>query len=379
MKEQNLPEGWQVVKFSDIAKHISKRVEPSETDLEVYVGLEHLEPDSLKIKCHGVPSDVAGQKLLVKKGQIIFGKRRAYQRKVAVANWDCICSAHAMVLEAISDKVIPDYLPFFMQSDAFMKRAIAISEGSLSPTIKWKVLAQQNFSLPSKEQQETLLRLYNGVLRARDKCENAMDSFNRLFTVFLSKNLGGNFGNELTIDDIATVVRGSSPRPKGDPRYYGGTIPRLMVEDIVRDGKYVTACIDYLTEEGAKKSRLKQKGTLVMVCSGTPATVGNPAILNIDACIHDGIISLDNINEEIVRTEYLYYLMVLNQRQSFNLATHGGTFVNLTTSIVKKMRFSFPPLEYQDKAIELCKQFETTQRNLEYKRAAIKELGNSIV
>ncbi|MBF4354783.1 restriction endonuclease subunit S, partial [Vibrio anguillarum] len=98
MTERQLPEGWQVVKFGDIAKHISKRVEPSETELKVYVGLEHLDPDSLKIKRHGVPSDVAGQKLLVKKGQIIFGKRRAYQRKIAVADWDCICSAHAMVL-----------------------------------------------------------------------------------------------------------------------------------------------------------------------------------------------------------------------------------------------------------------------------------------
>ena len=130
MTKQQLPEGWQMVKFGDIAKHISKRVEPSETDLEIYVGLEHLDPDSLKIKRHGVPSDVEGQKLLVKKGQIIFCKRRAYQRKVAVADWDCICSTDAMVLEANPDNVIPEFLPFFMQSDEFVNRVIAHSEGS---------------------------------------------------------------------------------------------------------------------------------------------------------------------------------------------------------------------------------------------------------
>ncbi|EHP67243.1 restriction endonuclease subunit S [Escherichia coli] len=157
MTEQQLPEGWQMVKFGDIAKHISKRVEPSETDLEIYVGLEHLDPDSLKIKRHGTPSDVEGQKLLVKKGQIIFGKRRAYQRKVAVADWDCICSAHAMVLEANQNNVIPEFLPFFMQSDVFMNRAVAISEGSLSPTIKWKVLERQLFIFPEKVKQEQLL------------------------------------------------------------------------------------------------------------------------------------------------------------------------------------------------------------------------------
>ena len=166
MTAQQLPEGWQMVRFGEIANHISKRVEPSETELDIYVGLEHLDPDSLKIKRYGMPSDVGGQKLLVKKGQIIFGKRRAYQRKVAVADWDCICSAHAMVLEANQDKVIPELLPFFMQSDIFMNRAIAISEGSLSPTIKWKILASQSFLFPKLEQQKRILDLCKASLLA---------------------------------------------------------------------------------------------------------------------------------------------------------------------------------------------------------------------
>lgn len=135
MTERPLSDGWQRVKFGDIAKHISKRVKPSETDLEVYIGLEHLNTNSLKIKRHGVPSDVEGQKLLVKKGQIIFCKRRAYLRKVAVSDWDCMCSHHAMVLKANPEYVISDFLPFFMQSDVFMNRAISVSSGSLSPTI----------------------------------------------------------------------------------------------------------------------------------------------------------------------------------------------------------------------------------------------------
>lgn len=67
--DKRLSEGWRMVKFGDMAKHISKRVEPSETDLNIYVGLEHLDPDSLRIKRHGVPSDVGGQKLLVKKAK----------------------------------------------------------------------------------------------------------------------------------------------------------------------------------------------------------------------------------------------------------------------------------------------------------------------
>lgn len=187
MTEQQLPEGWQMVKFGDIAKHISKRVEPSETDLEIYVGLEHLDPDSLKIKRHGTPSDVEGQKLLVKKGQIIFGKRRAYQRKIAVADWDCICSAHAMVLEANPKYVIPDFLPYFMQSSTFMDRAVAISEGSLSPTIKWKVLASQTFILPPKNIQFAIVSKLLAALEVSKKNEELSASADRLYFSLLNK------------------------------------------------------------------------------------------------------------------------------------------------------------------------------------------------
>lgn len=55
------------------------------------------------------------------------------------------------------------------------------------------------------------------------------------------------------LGDLSEIVRGASPRPKGDPKYYGGSVPRLMISDVTRDGKYVTPKTDFLTEEGAKK------------------------------------------------------------------------------------------------------------------------------
>ncbi|MDC9700988.1 MAG: restriction endonuclease subunit S [Alphaproteobacteria bacterium] len=163
LTEKQKSEGWRIIKFSEIAKSISKHVDPLDTELEVYVGLEHLDPDNLRISRRDVPRDVKGKKLFVKPGQIIFGKRRAYQRKVAVADFEGICSAHAMVLEAIPEAVMPEYLPFFMQSDMFMKRAVSISEGSLSPTIKWKTLANQEFPLPPRTRQEEMLKLFEKI------------------------------------------------------------------------------------------------------------------------------------------------------------------------------------------------------------------------
>lgn len=150
---------WKPYKFDQIAESISERVEPQQTDLEIYVGLEHIDPETVHIKRWGSPKDVNGTKLKVYPGDVIFGKRRAYQRKAAIAEFEGICSAHAMVLRAKPDVIYPKLFPFFLHSDMFMHRAIDISVGSLSPTINWGTLKTQEFLLPPQEQQAKLAEL----------------------------------------------------------------------------------------------------------------------------------------------------------------------------------------------------------------------------
>lgn len=103
---------------------MTERVDdPSESGVEYYVGLEHLDSDSLRIRRWGAPEDVTATKLKFERGDIIFGRRRAYQRKVAVAAFEGICSAHALVLRAREECVEKDFLPFFMQSEVFRPRS----------------------------------------------------------------------------------------------------------------------------------------------------------------------------------------------------------------------------------------------------------------
>lgn len=210
LTEKQKSEGWRIVKFGEIAKSVSKRVDPADTDLEVYVGLEHLDPDNLRITRRGVPSDVKGQKLLVKPGQIIFGKRRAYQRKVAVADFEGICSAHAMVLEAIPEAVVPEYLPFFMQSDMFMERAVAISEGSLSPTIKWKTLANQEFPLPPRPRQEEMLEVFEKIEEVEQKTINLLKLSKTKIDLAIKILFSDGAISKDKISDVGEVVAGKN-------------------------------------------------------------------------------------------------------------------------------------------------------------------------
>lgn len=150
---------WKSFSFEKIAQKISKTVQPSEAEVDVYVGLEHLNSSDIHIRRKGSPSDVKGGKLKCSPGDIIFGKRRAYQRKAAIVDFEGICSAHAFVFRANPEVIDPDLFPFFLHSDQFMHRMVDISVGGLSPTINWGDLKHQEFLLPPKDQQAQLTEL----------------------------------------------------------------------------------------------------------------------------------------------------------------------------------------------------------------------------
>ncbi|MCM3570499.1 restriction endonuclease subunit S [Neobacillus mesonae] len=151
------------------------------------------------------------------------------------------------------------------------------------------------------------------------------------------------------LQEVVRVFRGASPRPKGDPRYYGGEIPRVLIEDVTRDGKFVYPSIDSLTEEGAKKSRLLPKDSVILSCSGTRVAI--PGILGESACIHDGFFGFDDYKELL--PEYLYYYFWLLHDKMQSSATKGGVFNNLTTQIMKEMYIQFPDVTEQERIIEI--------------------------
>lgn len=150
---------WKPFSFEKIAKRISESVDPNTTDLKVYYGLEHLDAETIHIRGNGTPEEVSGGKLKCYPGDVIFGKRRAYQRKAGIVTQRGICSAHSFVFRANEEVIDEQLFPFFLHSNQFMHRMIDISVGGLSPTINWSDLKHQEFLLPPKEQQSELSEL----------------------------------------------------------------------------------------------------------------------------------------------------------------------------------------------------------------------------
>ncbi|MDQ2098443.1 MAG: restriction endonuclease subunit S [Tychonema bourrellyi B0820] len=182
--------------------------------------------------------------------------------------------------------------------------------------------------------------------------------------------------NEIAISSIGEVIRGASPRPKGDTRYYGGKIPRLMVEDVSRDGKHVTPRTDFLTEEGAKLSRPCEKGTLTIVCSGT---VGIPSFLAVDACIHDGFLAIKKLKKEIIYDDFLYHQLTILRNVFESSATHGGVFTNLTTEILRNFKIKSTSIAEQEKIASFLGAIDTRITQLRRKHELLQTYKRGVM
>lgn len=150
---------------------------------------------------------------------------------------------------------------------------------------------------------------------------------------------------------VATVVRGASPRPAGDPRFFNGdAVPWVTVAEITKDTAiYLTETESLLTKEGSVHSNLFQRGTLIYSNSG--ATLGVPKILCLDACANDGVVAFLNLDRDVL-SEFLYHCLASITEHIRDKAKQGSGQPNLNTDIVKDLRFGFPPPSEQREIVE---------------------------
>ncbi len=150
-----------------------------------------------------------------------------------------------------------------------------------------------------------------------------------------------------TIARIATVVRGASPRPAGDPRYFNGhDVPWITVAEVTRDvGKYIYETESFLTSDGAKLSRFVEEGTLLLSNSG--ATLGVPKITKIAGCINDGSVAFYNLK---IDKEYLFYVLA-SRTIELRKQMQGYGQPNLNTTIVKAIEVPIPTREEQKRIV----------------------------
>jgi len=393
--QTSLQEGWQVVRFEQMAENITDRVDnPSEADVEYYVGLEHLDPESLKIRRWGTPDDVEATKLRFKPGDIIFGRRRAYQRKLAVADFEGICSAHALVLRAREETVIKDFLPFFMQSETFFQRALAISVGSLSPTINWKTLAVQEFAIPPKAKQRRIAEILWAADEVEERFHGGLEQTKALKRQLLAELTTRGIGTAskketklgeipahwtlVEVGDILAICQYGLSIPLNGT----GQIPIFRMMNIV-DGVVVENDMKYadLSETEIEAYKLAQ-GDILFNRTNSADLVGKVGIYLLDG-IHafaSYLVRLRAQQDEVL-PEYLNYFLnsELGQNQILSYATPGVSQTNINASNLKKVLVPLPPLQEQSRIVGVLEQFDTAKESLTRHLAQAHELKRQLL
>lgn len=156
---------WPSVPFGDVVRLNTDRVaDPAAAGIERYVGIEHITPEDLRVRSWGLVAEGTTFTNHFRPGQVLFAKRRAYQRKVAVADFEGVCSGDIYVLESKDpDVLLPELLPFICQTEGFFNHAVDTSAGSLSPRTNWSQLAAYEFPLPPPGEQRRLAQLFDTV------------------------------------------------------------------------------------------------------------------------------------------------------------------------------------------------------------------------
>ena len=343
---------WPVITFGEMVKVVSERVDPAEAGTDCYVGLEHLDSGTLTIHRHGHPDDVSGQKLRFYEGDVIFGKRRAYQRKLAVARRDGICSAHAMVLRARLDVVLPEFLPFLMQSNAFMERAVAISVGSLSPTINWKTLKTQTFPLPPLGEQRRIARLLwmadEAVEAWREVSVNAKQLYQARAEKAFNRRGTANAWQWRKLSEVASVERGKfTHRPRNLPKFFGDKYPFAQTGDVAASRGEITSFATHLSEEGKQYSRSFPAGTMLVTIA---AVIGATAITPREVWCTDSVVGVQP--EKGLKVEFLEAFFRTRRSHLEDQVATQTAQKNINLAKLRPMAVPLPSEAEQEKVVE---------------------------
>lgn len=348
------------VKLGDVAIEHKETCKGSKDGYPI-VGLEHLVSEEVTLTAWDEGNDNTFTKMF-RKGNVLFGRRRAYLKKAAVAPFDGICSGDITVIEAIPDRILPELLPFIIQNDELFDFAVGKSAGSLSPRVKWEHLKNYEFELPDMDKQRELAELLWAMDATKKSYQKLIAATDELvksqFIELFSKEKGWPLVKLKALCD--SIVRGP----------FGST---LKVNFFVEKGPDTVKVYEqknaiqrsavlgdsYVTK--AKYQELKRfecgPGDFIMSCSGTIGCLyqlPNDAELGI---INQALCKF-HLNEKMLPEVFLTYM----KNSVDQLETKGSGIKNIgAVSYIKNMEIALPPLLDQEQFAVFVRQSDKSK------------------
>lgn len=334
------------VKLGDIAIEAKSSNKGDKTGIRI-VGLEHLIPSNVTLSSWSEDTENTFTKEF-SKGDVLFGRRRAYLKKAAVAPFDGICSGDITVIRAIADKVDPDLLPFIIQNDFLFDFAVGKSAGSLSPRVKWTHLKEFAIELPLMPEQSKLAETLWSINETKNAYEDLINKTDELVkSQFIEKFTDVKKG---ILSDMATIIMGQSP----DGKTYNDTGDGMAFYQ----GKteFGDLYIREATTWTTAPSRIAIANDVLM---SVRAPVGSTNIAIEECCIGRGLAAIRPI-EEKTTTMFIIYAMRVIEDTIANMGV-GSTFKAINKDQVHKLPIPLANIELQNQFVELAEQSDKSK------------------
>ncbi len=389
--------GWKMVKFGEVVKNANLVERDPETNgVERIVGLEHIDPENLHIRRWNFVADGTSFSRKFVPGQTLFGKRRAYQRKVAFAEFEGICSGDILTFEPKDKKVLlPELLPFICQSDVFFDHALGTSAGSLSPRTSWKALKDFEFPLPPLDEQKRIAE----ILWAADEMVERFVASERetekarrvsLFE-FMAKGVGVKFRG-LTSLSATGPWKVERVSKAGDvqlgrqraPKYQSGkwTRPYLRVANVF-DGYFDLEDVLSMDFDDRDFARYELRTGDILLNEGqSRELVGRCAMFEdqVEGCCFQNTLIRFRCGNQLVPEFAFSYFQFLFYRQTFAAVARQTTSIaHLGADTFQKLFMPVPSVDEQRQIVNVMDRFSASKRNLAKQRENVQRTKRALI
>ena len=374
-----------ITRFSSVV-HLNtyRSADPLAAGIERFVGLEHITPENLHIRSWGQVADGVTFTNTFQRGQVLFGKRRAYQRKVAFAEFDGVCSSDIYVFESKDpDALLPELLPFICQTEGFYQHAVKTSAGSLSPRTNWGQLADYEFPLPPLDEQRRIADLLWAADDSITEYQNVFSATEKLeLSLVAQYTKVKNSREKMQIREFADVAYGLTVDPSR--RNSEEEKPYLRVANVGRNFIDLTEVKNIGFVKGDVERYALQVGdVLVVEGHANVDEIGRAALWTgqLEECLHQNhILRIRVRNNQEIHPKYLLTFINSPTGKSYMRSraksTSGLNTINST--VLNVMEIPVLPFNEQKEILKVIgeteKTKEFTQSHLENSLALKKKL-----
>jgi hypothetical protein len=367
-----------MVRFGEVVRQVKKKVDPIAVGLERYVAGEHMDTDDLRIRRWGnVGEGYLGPAFTAHfiPGQVLYGSRRTYLRKVAVADFEGVCANTTFVLEPSSSDLLPDFLPYVMTTERFHEHSIKQSKGSVNPYINYKDLTWYEFALPSLEAQRSIVQDLGAIASLSAHLGSAQEA-----TADLRESVFSHLPKQVVEVPLGDLLRSCDYGLSVVPEV-AGDVPILRMNNL-EAGELNVEDLRWVAASAALDNYFVRTGDVLFNRTNSLEHVGKIALVGElpNPMVFASYLLRLRVKENEVLPEYIagFLQSRVGRRRISAFITLGVSQANVNATNLKKVHIPILTLEDQRRVVDTWKAIRSTQNVVDAHIASTRELMNAM-